>query len=321
MFNYRINLKLDYYYKYTKALMYEVFLPGAQSPFASRMENAMEVSNEGLEIELQADIFRESAVSWRTKFNFATNRNKFEKSYSGKDMKDLVIGRPLYGLYVYAHNGFYASEDEVPRYYKLDGTEVYTGGVTIKSPASGQVGNYNIKDFNNDNTPDLYYAGSPLPKAHGGWINEISWKGFDLNILFNYTLGRKIINARVAQSFKEAPSTKMFDYRDINRWTSIEKNPNLPEWGKKIIYDLDSNIEKVHSVSLKQLTLGYNLPTNLATKAGLSGVRLFVTGENLFYLSNYSEGNPEVINLYDGIDKGDQYPIPRKWTLGLTLNF
>ena len=48
-----------------------------------------------------------------------------------------------------------------PRYYKLDGTEVYTGGVTIKSPASGQVGNYNIKDFNNDNTPDLYYAGSP----------------------------------------------------------------------------------------------------------------------------------------------------------------
>lgn len=321
MFNYRINLKLDYYYKYTKALMYEVFLPGAQSPFASRMENAMEVSNEGLEIELQADIFRESAVSWRTKFNFATNRNKFEKSYSGKDMKDLVIGRPLYGLYVYAHNGFYASEDEVPRYYKLDGTEVYTGGVTIKSPASGQVGNYNIKDFNNDNTPDLYYAGSPLPKAHGGWINEISWKGFDLNILFNYTLGRKIINARVAQSFKEAPSTKMFDYRDINRWTSIEKNPNLPEWGKKIIYDLDSNIEKVHSVSLKQLTLGYNLPTNLATKAGLSGVRLFLTGENLFYLSNYSEGNPEVINLYDGIDKGDQYPIPRKWTLGLTLNF
>ena len=113
----------------------------------------------------------------------------------------------------------------------------------------------------------------------------------------------------------------MFYYRDINRWTLIEKNPNLPEWGKKIIYDLDSNIEKVHSVSLKQLTLGYNLPTNLATKAGLSGVRLFLTGENLFYLSNYSEGNPEVINLYDGIDKGDQYPIPRKWTLGLTLNF
>lgn len=323
MFNYRINLKLDYYYKYTKALMYEVFLPGALSPFASRMENAMEVSNEGLEIELQADIFRESAVSWRTKFNFATNRNKFEKSYSGKDMKDLVIGRPLYGLYVYAHNGFYANEDEVPRYYELDGTQVYTGGVTIKSPASGQVGNYNIKDFNNDNTPDLYYAGSPIPKAHGGWINEFTWKGFDLNILFNYTLGRKIINARVANSFKTdlSPATKMFDYKKLKRWTLTEQNPNSSEWGKNIMYELDSNIEKVHSVSLKQLTLGYNLPTNLATKAGLSGVRLFVTGENLFYLSNYSEGNPEVINVYDGIDKGDQYPIPRKWTLGLTLNF
>lgn len=321
MFNYRINLKLDYYYKYTSALMFEVLLPGSLSPFLSRMENAMEVSNEGIEFELQADIFRESAVSWRTKFNFARNWNKFEKSYSGKDLEGLVIGRSLYGMYVYAHEGFYSNEEQVPHYYQLNGTEVFEGGVTVKNGVSGQVGNYILKDFNNDNYPDKYFAGSPVPLGHGGWVNELTWKGFDLNILINYSLGRKMINAKTDFSFTDEPHSKMFDYRDLHRWGATEKNPNAPEWGKRIIYDLDSNIEKVHSMSLKQLTLGYNVPIHIANKTGISGIRLFVTGENLFYLSNYSGENPEVINIYDGIDKADQYPLPRKWTLGLTLNF
>lgn len=321
MFDYRINLKLDYYYKYTSALMFDVPLPGCLSPFSTRTENAMEVSNEGIELELQADIFRESALSWRMKFNFARNWNKFEKSYSEKDLEGLVIGRSLYGMYVYANEGFYSSDDQVPRYYKENGAEVFEGGVTVKNKVSGMVGGYKLKDFNYDNVPDKYFAGSPVPLGHGGWVNELSWKGFDLNILINYSLGRKMINAKTALSFTADPHAKMFDYRDLHRWSPVEKNPKNPEWGKGIDYELDSNIEKVNSMNLKQVTLGYNLPSNIAAKAGLSGVRVFVTGENLFYLSNYSGENPEVINIYDGIDKADKYPLPRKWTLGLTLNF
>ncbi|MFR7810132.1 MAG: TonB-dependent receptor domain-containing protein [Butyricimonas faecihominis] len=59
MFDYRINLKLDYYYKYTSALINKVGLPGGILPFTARMENAMAVSNEGIELELQADILRD----------------------------------------------------------------------------------------------------------------------------------------------------------------------------------------------------------------------------------------------------------------------
>ena len=74
-------------------------------------------------------------------------------------------------------------------------------------------------------------------------------------------------------------------------------------------------------MSLKQITLGYDLPKVTVKKTGLNGVRFFLTGENLFYLSNYSGSNHETVNVYSGLDDGRQYPLPRKWTFGLTLNF
>ena len=322
MFDYRLNLKLDYYYKYTSSLIYEVELPGDLYPFQNRIENAMAVSNEGIELELQADILRNGPVSWRMKFNAARNWNRFEKSYSGKDINDLVIGRPLYGLYVYAHDGYYESEDEVPRYYTLNGEETYYEGITVKNIESGQVGNYRLLDFDGDNYAETYYAGSPLPLVHGGWVNELKWKGFDLNMLVNYVLGRKIINSKIADSFNPTqPIVKMLDYNELNFWTEPGCNANLPILGKTVMSMLDSNIEKVNYLSLKQLTLGYDAPKSIVRKIGFSGIRLFVTVENLFYLSNYSGENPEIVEVYTGIDKGSNYPLPRKWTLGLTLNF
>lgn len=320
MFNYRVNLKLDYYYKYTSSLIYEISLPGEFFTFSERVENAMAVSNEGLELELQADIFRESAITWRTKFNASRNWNRFEKSNSGKDINGTVIGRPLSGIYVYAHDGFYESEDEVPRYYTIDGTEDFYGGVPVSTKVSGQVGQYRLRDFDGNKQADMYYAGSALPLAHGGWVNEIQWKNFDLNMLVNYSIGRKMINAKIAYSFGNDPS-KMLDYRDLKFWTHPGCDANMPAIGSPIRGELDSNIEKVNNMTLKQLTLGYNLPDQIAKKAGFSGVRLFVTAENLFYLSNYSGENPEVVNIYTGVDDGKAYPLSRKWTLGLTLNF
>ena len=322
MFNYRLNLKLDYYYKYTSSLIYEVELPGELYPFWSRIENAMAVSNEGLELELQADILRDKQITWRMKFNAARNWNRFEKSYTGKDIDDLVIGRPLYGLYVYAHEGYYESEDEVPRYYTLNGEETFYEGISVKKGVSGQVGNYKLVDFNGDNFADTYYAGSPLPLVHGGWVNELTWKGFDLNILFNYVLSRKMINAKIADSFDPTqPRVKMLDYRELKFWTQPGCDANLPIIGKPINSMLDSNIEKVSYLSLNQLSIGYNAPEYFARKVGFSGMRLFVTIENLFYLSNYSGESPEVVDIYSGVDRGLNYPLPRKWTMGLTLNF
>ena len=324
MFNYRLNFKLDYYYKYTSGLIYNIGLPsaGQMYPFPRRTENCMEISNEGIELELTGDILRESKVSWRTKFNIARNWNRLEKTNNNKDLADHIIGRPVNGIYVYASDGFYESEDEIPRYYTANGAEVFMGGVATDRGISGYVGYYNLKDLNGDNqiwTDDKYFAGSALPLAHGGWVHELKWKGFELNLLFVYTLGRKILNGRIMSL--NSPGPKMFDYRKYRFWTAPGCDANLPRIGTSVDYLFDSNIEKVNSMSLKQITLGYDLPKVIAAKIGFKGVRFFATGENLFYWSNYSGENPEVINVYTGLDQGGEYPLPRKWTLGLTLNF
>lgn len=72
---------------------------------------------------------------------------------------------------------------------------------------------------------------------------------------------------------------------------------------------------------LKQLTLGYNLHEQLAKKIGLSSARVFLSMENLFLLTNYSGLDPEIVSIFDGLDVMSSYPLPRKFTIGLTVNF
>lgn len=321
MFDYRFKVKLDYYFKYTSSLIYSVPLAATILIADKRTENAMEISNEGIELEAEADILRESAVSWRMKLNISRNWNRFEKSYNGKDPEGLVIGRPIYGIYAYASDGFYESEDEVPVYYDIFGNKKYYGGIAIESPVSGWVGQYKLKDLNGDNrigNEDKYYVGTPQPLAYGGWINELRWKWFDLNLLFNFALGRKMINA-TTYSLYSGP--KFADLRKLDFWEKPGDDADLAKLGLKSEIMVDNHIENVSSVSLKQLTIGCDMPKTWAKKVGLKGARLFLTGENLFYISNYSGDNPEVIDVYKGVDFGGSYPLPRKWTIGLTLNF
>lgn len=322
MFNYRLKMKLDYYYKYTSALIYAVPLANDILITNKRTENAMALSNEGIELELEADIIRKDNISWRMKFNAARNWNRFEESYNGKDVSEaMVIGRPTSGIYLYKDEGYYDTEDEVLRYYDVFGKPIYLGGVPVYQGGSGKVGTQKVADLDGDNlitNKDMYYVGIAQPLAHGGWINEVLWKNFSVNILFNYCLGRSMLNL--------LPSTILSSVKriDVGKYTFWEKpgdETDFPRLGSRIEMKLDSNLEKVHSVSLKQITLGYDLPKKIAKKAGLEGIRFFLTGENLFYLSNYSGLNPEVVDVYSGLDAGTAYPLPRKWTVGLTLNF
>lgn len=87
-------------------------------------QNALAVSNEGLEVELTADIFRETAVKWRVKFNVSRNWNRFEKSNNGRDFLGNVIGKSLYNIKAYKTMGYYNSIDEVPYYVQSHGLPI-----------------------------------------------------------------------------------------------------------------------------------------------------------------------------------------------------
>ena len=323
LFNYRLNIKLDYYNKLTYSLIAEVPAFGDVHVLDSYKKNAGEISNQGIELELKADIFRDSKVRWRSRLNISRNWNKLVDTYDGKDMTDNVLKRGLFGLYVYNDTGYYQNENEIPVYYNNEGYPIYLN--RVHGEVSGLVGERRIEDVDGDGeigNGDLYYIGSALPQAYGGWANEISWNNFDLNILFNYSLGRRMINA---VRYATPLSTDGPIFRDLRKVTFWEKEgdmTDLPRSGANFVYpELRSNVERVNMLRLKQLTLGYNLPEKWVKKFYFSGVRLFITGENIWTWSNYSGTDPEVVDMDTGIDGGKAYPLPEKWTFGLTLNF
>ena len=333
LFDYRFKVKLDYYYKYTSSLLWQTDLPGTVYFFDSMWDNAVELSNEGIELETQFDILRDTEVKWRARFNISRNWNRLEKTNTGMDLGgQFVIGRPMNQLLVYRDLGWVQNENEVPVTWDQYGVPRVLGSGGLSTPT--RLGMKNIADLNGDGTigeDDMYFAGSPLPLAYGGIASEIKWKGFDLNILFNYSLGRKIINMFKYGSlnFNSMNLNAIFeDYRNVSFWQKPGDNPDYPVVSAVNSYHqgqfdgwVDSNIEKVNFIRLKQLTLGYNLPSAWAKRIYLQGVRVFFTGENLFLLTNYSGLDPENVDVMNGIDRMQNFPSARKLTLGLTVKF
>ena len=330
LLDYRFKVNLDYYYRYTKGQLNRITLPGNTQYLNFQWQNGMAISNQGIELELIADIFRETAVQWRMKFNLSRNWNRFEKSADGFDFNSQIIGRPLHQLMVFKTDGFYNSMDEVPKYYTANKEVqlIYDNDTRmVYLPGARK-----LVDLNGDGritAADKYAAASPLPKAHGGFINEIRWKNLDLNIFFNYSIGRHALKIYDDFSLKpDASSVPLFaDVTKLNAWSSAASTqaayPKPQGYGLHYQYSglFDCDIEKVHFLRLKQLTLGYNLEEEIVRKIGISSARFFVTAENLFLLTNYSGIDPELIDPTNGMDNLTSYPLPRKFTVGLTVNF
>lgn len=334
-FNYRLNLTIDYYYKYTKSLIYKVPLPGDMYGFNGvQWRNAMGISNEGLELDAKIDILRDTQVKWRARFNISRNWNRFKKSYSGKDIYDnsMVLGKPLSGIYLYKDGGIIQSDDEVPYIFDQEGKK------QMLSPEGDQEyfftkGMRRIVDVDGDGQiteDDMYYAGSALPQAYGGFASEIKWKSFDLNVLLTYTLGRKMINEFKYQTLegKLGVYPVFADVSMSDFWQKAGDNTKYQIAGLysdatliNLTGRTTASLENVHYCKLKQLTIGYNVPKHIIKKMWVDGIRIFVTGEDLFLLTNYSGLDPEVVNVNTGLDNGRIYPLARKWTFGLTVNF
>lgn len=331
IFDYRLKFKMDYYYKYSKSLLYNVQLPGDVYLQNYQWQNVMEISNEGLELEAFIDILRETAVKWRAKFNISRNWNRFEKSYTNMDMTNLVIGRSISGIYAYRDEGMIQDANEIPVYPDQIGNNRPLYFVNQSYPV--RAGMRRLTDMNMDgkiSDEDMYYAGSALPIAYGGFANEIKWKGFDLNLMLTYSLGRKIINLYMEPSlaFDKKFSSILTDYRGKTYWQKpgdITDYPSLEAGSSNYIGQyagiVDSDIERVNYMRVKQLTIGYNVPKSIVNKIHLDGIRVFFTGENLLLWTNYSGLDPEVVDPSTGLDDGRNYPLARKLTLGLTVKF
>ncbi len=331
MLNYRLKLTLDYYYKYSYALLMQTPMPGNVYYVDKMWNNSSAISNEGIEATLTADIIRTDDFRWQMMFNVSRNWNLFRESFDGHDLEKMILGRPLYGIYTFKDEGIVQKEEDIPYYYNSLGIKrpLMIGGEGNLL----QVGARKIADLNQDgkiDENDRYYAGSTIPLAYGGWSNQLTWKGLTLFAHFNYSIGRKVMNQvrNAALSFNKNFGVVMEDYSKVSIWEKPGDVADFPaikfadnSYVGQYDGDIDSNIENVSFIRLKQLTLSYDMPGNWMKKIHLKGIRLSLTGENLFAIHNYSGTDPEIISPYTGIDDGSTYPLNTQVTLGLNLRF
>lgn len=331
MLNYRLKLTLDYYYKYSYALLMQTPMPGNVYLVDKMWNNSSAISNEGIEATLTADLIRTDDFRWQMMFNISRNWNLFRESFDGHDLQNMILGRPLYGIYTYKDEGIVQSEKDIPYYYDALGIRR-----PLKIGGEGNllgVGARKIADLNQDgkiDEKDKFYAGSTIPMAYGGWSHQLSWKGLTLFAHFNYSIGRKVMNQvrNSALLFNKNFGVIMDDFTKRTIWEKPGDNADLPaikyaddSYVGQYDGNIDSNIENVSFIRLKQLTLSYELPEAWMKKIHMKGIRVSLTGENLFIIDNYSGTDPEIISPYTGIDDGSTYPLNTQLTPGLNLRF
>jgi len=331
LFNYRFKVKVDYYYKHSYDLLMQVPTPGNFFISKTTWTNASAISNEGLELDLSADIMRRKDFSWNLRFNIARNWNRFLASYDGKDLGDKVLGRPIYGIYTYKDEGLVQDESAIPYYYDQTGLRVPLSFGSLAYPL--RVGGRKIKDQNGDgyiNSEDIYYAGSALPKAYGGITNTFTYKRLALNVLLTYTIDQRMMNMvkNGAFLFNKKFGVVMNDFSRATFWQNPGDKTEYPSlefaddgYTGQFDGDIDTNIERVSYLRLKQLSLSYSLPETWTKRLRMKDVRIYFAGENLLLLTNYSGLDPEIVDPATGKDTGRMYPLNRKLTLGLNLKF
>lgn len=123
MFEHRLGITLDYYYRYTDKLLNKVDLPGRgrTTGYRKQWRNVAAVSNEGIEMMVKYEIFRKKDLFWKVSVNMARNWNRFEKSYTGVDINGLIIGKSLNGIYALKTDGYVDYQSDVPVYFNQRG--------------------------------------------------------------------------------------------------------------------------------------------------------------------------------------------------------
>lgn len=344
-FNQRITLTADIYRKITKDLLLNTQLPPS-SGFGSAIKNIGSVENKGLELTLTTKNINTKDFTWTTSANIAFNKNKLIAL--GEDQESLEstvnwdnqwnttsayiakIGQPLGLMYGYESLGTYKYED-----FNLDTT---TGIYTLKpdvttngnTRANIKPGDIKYKDQNGDlvvNSNDYTVIGKGLPVHTGGFSNNFTYKGFDLNIFFQWSYGNDILNAnRVlfeGNTKNQGYLNQFASYE--NRWTPENSDSDIFRTRGYFGGGYSSNfVEDGSYLRLKTVSLGYNFDASFLKKLRLKSLRFYVSGQNLITWTDYSGPDPEVNTYSSALTPGfdfSSYPRARTIVFGTNISF
>ena len=334
LFNNRLRFTFDFYSKDTDNILYNVPVTGLTG-VTSVYRNIGKMKNTGYEISLGGDIISTKDWFWNVELNIGHNSNKLKDLYKQKDtdgsyvvkpviisdgssiagtaQRILEIGYPVDTYYLKEWAGV-NPENGAPMWYK--DTKDSEGNVTGRETTS----NYAEAGY--------YKCGSAAPDLFGGFSTTLTWKGFDLNAVFGYSIGGKIYNYSRQEYDSDGTYTDRNQMKLKDGWNRWEKPGDIATHPVAKYNNQDKGnsassryLEDSDYLKLRSLTLGYNFKL---PQWGIQNLRVFMNAENLFTITDYSGVDPE-IPASDGSVMGTAgpavYPSVRKYMFGLNLTF
>lgn len=330
-FNSRLQVTADYYRDKSKNLLVQVPVP-TTSGYTSQYQNVGATANNGFELQVNGAIIQSKNFSWNASFNISFNNNKV-LSLGGREQSFLIssgwagsanpadyivkVGAPVGSMYGLVTDGYYTLND-----FDYDpSTQTYTlkTGVPNDKNVTGlapQPGMIKFKSLHGDslidNNTDRTIIGNANPKFFGGINQQFVWKNFDASIFLNFVYGDDVFNDN-----KLAFYSGYITYGNLlsianERWRTVNAagqvvtdpkelaalNKNAKLW---IPMTTGSSwepqswaVEKGSFLRVNNVTIGYTLPQRLTKRVGIQKFRIYVTGNDLAVITNYSGYDPEV---------------------------
>lgn len=319
LFKIRLSGSVEYYNKNTTDLLGNFSLDPT-SGWTSLLMNFGSMYNRGIELTLNSINIDNNDFKWTSGFVFGYNKNKITKVESGSESAldyyyktNIRKGYPMDALFSIRYAGL--DVDGLPKAYKKDGT------IT--------------KNYDELTKKDLVYSGTVNPPYNASLTNSFSYKGFDFSFMLVYYGGNVMRDIRAGSVMSTHPVyySSNRDKEFLNYWKKPgdELDPNvnpaflfgnpLNTSAKYIWGAADKHIQKGDYIKLRDLTLGYTLPSKLLKNYFIQSLRVNVQIQNLWkWVANDSGLDPEVwsgSNLTPS--RGTLYPAT--YTFGLSINF
>ena len=327
MFDGYIGFSVDYYNTNTSNMLLYVPVP-LLTGYSTSLQNIGKVNNRGWELALTSQHTFANGFGYSFNANYAKNTNEVKElgpgnapiistGSVGHAFYKTEVGKPIGNYYLLVQDGIFATAEDLKKYPHFDNTEV---------------GDFRFVDVDGDGKLDLdkdrTICGNYMPKFTYGFGGKLWYAGFDMDFNFQGVYGNKILNLNKRYLDNMEGNTNGTKIA-LDRWRSPE-NPGSGSVNKANRKQTGYNsrtstwhLESGSYLRLQNLSLGYTLPRALTQKFKVEKLRVYVSGQNLFTITDYSGYNPEVNarpskNLTPGEDYGT-YPLARTYMFGLNL--
>lgn len=310
----RLSGTIEYFGKQSKDLLFEVPTPPS-SGVKKIWRNIGKVANTGVEIEMNAVLFKNQDWTWNLGFNLTYVDNKIKKLPNDQDIinetKKLQVGKSIYQYWLKEYKG--VNPDNGSAVYRFDSEN------QDWDPNTCYVANGDSLTTNQA-LAKYHFAGSAIPKVYGGINTSVKYKGLELSAVFTYQAGGKAYDS----SYRSLMSVNQYGqamHKDIlKRWQQPGDITDVPrlDSGEATNFNVQSDrwLVSSNSFAIKTLALSYSLPRGFTNRFGVQNARVSFSGENLYMSSKLKGMNPW--QSFDGISD-NQYLPTRTFTFGLNV--